>query len=133
MIDVLNRFSSLDSAAQTVHVLKYVFPRQFGLLNAFTVDPDGRNSTDDLKSFMFRENEISSLEEQRPRRASQPGCAASDGGTEQIKVPKRLRGSAIELIRKLRTRNARCSYVELLRYYCPTDVRHSYHLRVVSN
>lgn len=116
-----------------MHVLKYVFPRQFGLLNAFTVDPDGRSNTDDLKSFMFRENEISSLQEQRPRRGPQNGCAASDEGIEQMKVPKRLRGSAIELTRKLRARNARCSYVELLRYYCPTDVRHSYHLRVVSN
>ncbi|KAJ5312719.1 hypothetical protein N7508_003549 [Penicillium antarcticum] len=117
---VLNRFSTLGSAAQTVHVLKYVFPRQFGLLNAFTVDPNGPNSTDDLKSFMFRENEISSSEDQKPRRAHNE-CDASDGGVGNTKVPKRLRGSAIELVRKLRTRNSRCSYLELLRYYCPTD------------
>ncbi|KAJ5757647.1 uncharacterized protein N7511_006341 [Penicillium nucicola] len=117
---VLNRFSSLDSAAQTVHVLKYVFPRQFGLLNAFTVDPDGHNSIDDPKRFMFRENEISAREEQKPGRAHN-GRDASDGGIGNTKVPKRLRGSAIELIRKLRTRNSRCCYLKLLRYYCPTD------------
>jgi telomerase reverse transcriptase len=81
---------------------------------------------------MFRENEISSLEQHRSRRIHNE-CTASDGDIANTKVPKRLRGSVTELIRKLRTRNAQCSYVELLRYYCPTDVRHSYHSRETSN
>lgn len=41
-------------------------------------------------------------------------------------VPKRLRGATIELIDRLRTLNYRCSYTELLRHYCPVEVRCSF-------
>ncbi|EKV10805.1 Telomerase reverse transcriptase, putative [Penicillium digitatum PHI26] len=122
---VLSRFLSLDSMAQTVHVMKYIFPRQFGLLNVFTLDSDGHNIMDDSKSFMFRESEISHLEEEKRRQRPQSTneFADADFGSERtIKVPKRLRGITIELVRKLRNRNAQCSYGELLRYYCPTDI-----------
>ncbi|KGO41911.1 Telomere reverse transcriptase [Penicillium expansum] len=121
---VLSRFSSLDSMAQTVHVMKYIFPRQFGLLNVFNLDSDGRNSMDDSKRFMFRESEISRLEEEKRLQRPQPPIEFADadcGGERTIKVPKRLRGITIELVRKLRNRNAQCSYKELLRYYCPTE------------
>jgi telomerase reverse transcriptase len=37
-------------------------------------------------------------------------------------VPKRLRGATIALIDRLRTLHHRCSYTELLRYYCPVKV-----------
>ena len=63
--DVLNRFASLDSMAQTVHVMKYIFPRQFSLLNVFTSDSDEPKKMDDSKEFMFREREISHLEERQ--------------------------------------------------------------------
>ncbi|KAJ5356035.1 reverse transcriptase [Penicillium concentricum] len=121
---VLSRFSLLDSMAHTVHVMKYIFPRQFGLLNVFTLDPDACKNTDASKGFMFRETEISRLEEekrlQRPQLGN--GFAGKDcGAVKSIKVPKRLRGITIELVRKLRNRNAQCSYGELLRYYCPTE------------
>lgn len=124
--DVLNRFSSLDSMAQTVHVMKYIFPRQFGLLSVFTLNSNGRNIMDDSKRFMFRESEISHLEEEKRLQRPQPEIefADADHGVRSCKVPKRLRGITIELVRKLRNRNAQCSYGELLRHYCPTEVRH---------
>ncbi|KAJ5938172.1 hypothetical protein N7454_004514 [Penicillium verhagenii] len=37
------------------------------------------------------------------------------------KLPKRLRGQAVELTQQLRTRQARCSYEQLLKHYCPTE------------
>ncbi|KAJ6184750.1 Telomere reverse transcriptase [Penicillium mononematosum] len=120
---VLSRFSSLDSMAQTVHVMKYIFPRQFGLLNVFTSDSDGRNTMDDSKRFIFRESEISRLEEAKRLQRPQPEIefADADHGVRSCKVPKRLRGITIELVRKLRNRNAQCPYGELLRHYCPTE------------
>ena len=125
--DVLNRFASLDSMAQTVHVMKYIFPRQFSLLNVFTSDSDEPKKMDDSKEFMFREREISHLEERQRLQRPQPGNESADagcGGVRSVKVPRRLRGITIELVRKLRNRNAQCSYGNLLRYYCPTEVRH---------
>ncbi|KAJ5496602.1 reverse transcriptase [Penicillium fimorum] len=121
---VFSRFSSLDSMAQTVHVMKYIFPRQFGLLNVFTLGPEARKNVDASKSFMFRESEISRLEEEKHLQRPQLGnefAGTDSGGVRSAKVPKRLRGITIELVRKLRNRNARCSYGELLQYYCPTE------------
>ncbi|KAF7530544.1 hypothetical protein PCG10_000053 [Penicillium crustosum] len=121
---VLSRFSSLDSMAQTVHVMKYIFPRQFGLPNVFKLDSDSRNVMDDSKNFMFREGEISRLEKEKQHQRPQPKNEFADAdyaGVRSVKVPKRLRGITIELVGKLRNRNAQCSYGELLRYYCPTE------------
>lgn len=113
--------------AQTVHVMKYIFPRQFGLLNVFTLDSENRNSADEWKGYVFRESEITLLEEKIRRQRLQPQIESADAdccGVRSIKVPKRLRGNTTELVRKLRNRNAQCPYAELLRYYCPTEVRH---------
>ncbi|KAJ5247280.1 Telomere reverse transcriptase [Penicillium chermesinum] len=99
---VLNRFASLDSRAQTIHVMMYMFPRQFGLRNAFSSTEDHNARTDYFKSQAFREDDI--FREGR-----------------SLKVPKRLRGTAMELVHSLRIRHSRCSYAEILRYYCPTS------------
>jgi telomerase reverse transcriptase len=107
--------------------MKYIFPRQFGLLNVFTLSPDAREKMDASKSFMFRESEISRLEEEKRLQRPQLGNEFTDadcGSLGNVKVPKRLRGITIELVRKLRKCNAQCSYGQLLRYYCPTEVRH---------
>ncbi|KAJ5952017.1 uncharacterized protein N7479_010430 [Penicillium vulpinum] len=117
---VLSRFSSVDSMAQTVHVMKYIFPRQFGLLNVFTSDLDELKKMDVLKGFIYRESEISHQEKRLQRPQPENQFADADCGERSVKVPKRLRGITIELVRKLRNRNAQCSYGELLRYYCPT-------------
>lgn len=41
----------------------------------------------------------------------------------KLRVPKRLRGDLVLLIEKLRILNQRCSYTEMLRHYCPIEVR----------
>lgn len=63
--DVLNRFPSSGSLSQTVHVMKYIFPRQFGLHNVFTCLPDSRMSTLPVNDYSSREEEISQSEKQR--------------------------------------------------------------------
>lgn len=106
--------------------MKYIFPLQFRLVNVFTLDSGGRNNIDEWKGNMFRENEISLLEDKMHVRRSKPEPESADTVRDErrIKVPKRLRGTITELVRKLRNRNAQCSYGKLLRYYCPTEVRH---------
>ncbi|RMZ38088.1 telomerase reverse transcriptase [Aspergillus flavus] len=100
---VLNRFPSSDSLLQTVHVMKHIFPRQFGLHNVFTCLPDTRTSTLPVKDYSSREEEI----------------AQSEKRSGSTKIPKRLRGRALQLVQQLQNRHERCSYRELLRYYCP--------------
>lgn len=96
--DVLNRLSSAESLRQTVTLLQYMFPRQFGLPNVFTSKtPQG------LLHRPFR------LEDQ-----------------ETPKIPKRLRGTLVELVQGLQRRNRHCAYTELLRYYCPDVCCHLY-------
>ncbi|KAJ5331188.1 Telomerase reverse transcriptase [Penicillium atrosanguineum] len=119
---VFNRCSSLDSSAQTVHVMKYIFPREFGLNNVFTVSADSNSSVDMLSNHNRRESEIARNDEQRRQRRCQSSgdqLRAELGGNLSEKVPKRLRGKAMELISRLRLNHARCSYGELLKYYCP--------------
>lgn len=41
---------------------------------------------------------------------------------QSLKLPKRLRGQPLQLVRALQKRNKSCPYTELLRYYCPLDV-----------
>ncbi|OGM45577.1 hypothetical protein ABOM_006259 [Aspergillus bombycis] len=100
---ILNRFPSSGSLSQTVHVMKYIFPRQFGLHNVFTCLPDRRTSTLPVNDYSSREEEISQSEKR-------------SGST---KIPKRLRGRAVELVQQLQNRHQRCSYRELLHHYCP--------------
>lgn len=40
----------------------------------------------------------------------------------KLRMPKRLRGDVVALVNKLRVLNQRCSYIELLRHYCPVEV-----------
>lgn len=93
--------------------MKYIFPRQFGLHNVFTSVTDNRQTVQPFKDYTMREDEIA----QARRRTRSIG--AND---ESQKIPKRLRGMVLDLVQKLQNRNKRCSYVELLRYYCPSEV-----------
>ncbi|KAG2412542.1 hypothetical protein HFD88_010099 [Aspergillus terreus] len=99
---VLNRYPSSSSLPDTLHVLKYIFPRQFGLHNVFTSVPNSRETSLPVKDYFSREEEIANAAKQR--------------GSN--KIPKRLRGGIIELVQHLQNRHKHCSYGELLRYYC---------------
>lgn len=105
--------------------MKYIFPRQFGLDNVFTVSDAGGKNNHQSQSHEFRENEILKHDDQRWQRLSGTGEDCLSTLTKEklsSKLPKRLRGQALDLAQKLRTRHARCSYGALLQHYCPADV-----------
>jgi telomerase reverse transcriptase len=106
-IHVLNRYPDLSSFEQSVHIAKYVFPRQFTLHNAFTSTVDTRETTQAFKDYTLREQEITLTDERSKRNAKF--------------LPKRLRGGPIEVVEEMRKRHAKLSYIELLRKYCPVD------------
>lgn len=111
-LDVLNRFPNPEEPIHTIHVMKYIFPRQFGLHNVFTSQVDQRQTVQPFKDYTLREEEITHSEElERAKRQQQ-----------LPKVPKRLRGCPFQLVKKLQKRNRNCSYTELLRHYCPIEV-----------
>ena len=89
----------------TIQVMMYIFPRQFGLHNVFTDDVDPRQTVQPFKDYTIREDEIST-------RYPASVCP---------KIPKRLRGKAVQLVRKLQIQHSRCPYKELLEHYCPVS------------
>ena len=108
-VHILNRNTDVNSSDQNVHFLKYVFPRQFGLHNVFTSFVDSRETTQPFKDYTLREQEIDQqMKKQKPNK--------------KLKIPKRLRGAPTEIIQCIRKAHSQISYVELLRYYCPTPL-----------
>ncbi|THW51264.1 hypothetical protein D6D21_01495 [Aureobasidium pullulans] len=101
--DILNRIRRDEELDKNAHMLKYIFPRQFGLHNVFTNDVDTKNSAQPFKDYTLREQEIKS----------------GNKNLKQRSLPKRLRGKCETLINQLRTRHERCAYSALLQYYCP--------------
>lgn len=81
----------------------YIFPRQFGLHNVFTHNVDYRETVHPFKDYTLREDEI---HEKYP-------------SVSTAKIPKRLRGKAVDLVQKLQILHNRCPYKKLLEYYCP--------------
>ena len=109
MLDALNRCSDYRDIAQTVHLMKYIFPRQFKLHNAFTSKVDSTETTYAFRDYTLREQEIRKVEELR-------------GTSKRVRVPKRLRGAGKLLIAKLQRLHSRCSYTQLLKHYCHSQV-----------
>ena len=117
--DVLNRFPKRDDRSQTMHILRYIFPRQFGLHNVFTSKVDRRETAMPFKDYTLREKEIhQSMSKALERKSTD----AEEVRRWKSRIPKRLRGATVALIDRLRTLNQRCSYTELLRHYCPVKV-----------
>ncbi|EFQ29316.1 telomerase reverse transcriptase [Colletotrichum graminicola M1.001] len=120
-IHVLSRFPSIRCSNQTseeekstiaqanerntLKVMMYIFPRQFGLHNAFTSSVDRSTTSQKLADYTLREEEISSLSEK-----------------QKLRLPKRLRGDAKRLVERLQLLHGRCAYAELLRHYCPSAI-----------
>lgn len=96
----------------TIRIMMYIFPREFGLHNVFTSQVDPRETVQPLKDYTLREEEITRVY----------GRRLTEDISSKIRVPKRLRGKAIELVKKLRISHRLCSYKELLRCYCPSLV-----------
>lgn len=113
-IDVFNRYPDASDMDHTVQIIKYIFPRQFGLHNVFTSSVNKRETVQPFQDYTLRENEMARLRAARSNR----GTAIQDDN----KVPKRLRGDLVCLIQKLQKRHKACSYNELLKHYCPPEV-----------
>jgi len=114
-VHVMSRYHNLDSHAETVHVMKYIFPRQFGLHNAFTSAVDLQDTSQPFKDYTLRESEIAKQQMKRRFRPGQPSLPAD-------KVPRRLRGSCFRLVERIRKRHSRCSFRALLDHYCPRSL-----------
>ncbi|EFW14423.1 telomerase reverse transcriptase [Coccidioides posadasii str. Silveira] len=111
-IHVLNRYPDCNDLKHTVHIMKYIFPRQFGLHNVFTSVVDSKQTAQSFKDYTLREEEMA---------MKKKTCPGKFSNENLNKLPKRLRGNLVGLIQKLQKRHQRCSYVELLRHYCPVE------------
>jgi hypothetical protein len=100
--------------------MKYIFPRQYGLHNVFTSKVDSRETAMPLKDYTLREKEI---HQHMCRELGDKLNNTGEIAKWKLRVPKRLRGDLFLLIEKLRILNRRCSYTEMLRHYCPIEVR----------
>ncbi|KAH0423512.1 telomerase reverse transcriptase [Colletotrichum camelliae] len=89
----------------TVKVMMYIFPRQFGLHNVFTSKVDHLKTAQKLPDYTLREEEINSLFKD-----------------QKIRTPKRLRGDVKRLVEHLQLLHGRCAYAELLRHHCPSAI-----------
>jgi telomerase reverse transcriptase len=109
---VLNRYRDLNDSKQSVHIMKYMFPWQFGLHNIFTGIVDKTETAQEFKDYTLREHEIKYKERQT---VGKVGANRAKGP----KIPKRLRGEAFMMVEEVRKRHSRCSYTQLLRHHCP--------------
>lgn len=90
-----------------------MFPRQFGLHNAFDSKVNYSETSQRLKDYTLREQEIQ----------DRFGDLASNEAGPKKPNPKRLRGKVKELVRKLQIMHSRCSYSKLLQHYCPVGIQ----------
>lgn len=100
-IHVLRRRSNTKDEQDTIHFMKHVFPRQFGLHNVFTSSVDKKTTTQPFYDYLYREDEINAQQRH-------PGTW----------LPRRLRGPVLQLAQSIRRRHAKCAYVQKLRHYC---------------
>ncbi|RQM07237.1 hypothetical protein DH86_00000949, partial [Scytalidium sp. 3C] len=91
----------------TTMLTMYIFPRQFGLHNVFTSIVDASNTVQPFPDYTERESEISAK------------YRSTHNLPRSVKIPKRLRGKPLDLIRKLQILHKICAYKQLLEYYCP--------------
>ena len=104
--------------------MKYIFPRQFGLHNVFTSQVDTKETAQPFKDYTLREQEIAASIRQLIRKR---GSENSSTACVKHRVPKRLRGQALDLVKRFQQLHSRCSYHELLKHHCPQNVSMSLH------
>lgn len=122
-LDVLNRAPYVQKGASatvdeinegnTLKVMAYMFPRQFGLHNVFTSTVDRTKTAQKFQDYTLREEELSAAFRQ----------TSGDKSALRIHLPKRLRGEAKRLTQRLQILHARCSYVALFEHYCPSPLK----------
>lgn len=132
LLDVLNRFPLKsqpkpgdkavgegppmvsEEERRIVHIMMYMFPRQFGLHNVFTSLVDRRQTAQQFMDYTLREEEIN---QKFPKEDA-------EGKPHKLHIPKRLRGETQHLVQRLMVLHGRCSYSELFQHYCPVSSRH---------
>ncbi|PSK43718.1 hypothetical protein B9Z65_7232 [Elsinoe australis] len=117
-IHVLNRCKDLDDDQETTHVMKYIFPREFGLHNVFTSTVTKEESAQPFLDYTLREQEI---KRQKLHQLSKRQTQGDNTHGIKSKIPKRLRGAPFELVRAIRKRHKSCSYSQLINHYCPIN------------
>ncbi|KAI8298309.1 Telomerase reverse transcriptase [Colletotrichum sp. SAR11_59] len=102
-----DRKTRLDQSNEqnTLKVMMYIFPRQFGLHNVFTSKVDHLKTAQKFPDYTLREEEINPLFKD-----------------QKIRTPKRLRGDVKRLVEHLQLLHGRCAYAELLRHHCPSAI-----------
>lgn len=98
----------VEQRRNTIKIMMYMFPLQFGLHNVFNSQVDTSQTAQRFQDYTLREEEITLAFPPKP-----------DGQSQLPKLPKRLRGDAEKLVERLQVRHGRCSFIELLRHYCP--------------
>ncbi|KAK6536115.1 hypothetical protein TWF281_000361 [Arthrobotrys megalospora] len=97
-IHVLNRCYNFKKRDNNVHVLKYIFPRAFGLHNVFTSTVNKQDTAQTFKDYTLREEEIDSMiskskNDRRLRKIlkkkeeTEPGCPDNDDDLHHGYVP----------------------------------------------
>ena len=118
-VHVLNRHGATNKDGLDVTLLKYIFPRQFGLHNVFTSDIDPKDTAQQFKDYTTRDLEIARYDHHwRQRRLAR----LENGQTLTPPLPKRLRGRVLQLVARLRKRHSKCAYAALLEHYCPNPL-----------
>lgn len=112
-VHVLNRHPDVTDLKQSVHVMKHIFPLQFGLHNVFLGAVDRGEAGHEFKDYTLREQEITYEEH---RNAYKYG---TNSRMKHTRIPKRLRGEPFSIVQRIRKRHANCSYTQLLRHHCP--------------
>lgn len=112
--DVLNRYPDPHNSLHTTHIMKYIFPRQFGLHNVFTSTIDPKETVQPFKDYTLREHEIT-----KNTRHAVP----NNPSNIRSHLPRRFRGAVFDLVIKLQKRHYQCAYYELLKHYCPLQDR----------
>lgn len=87
----------------------YIFPRQHKLHNVFTSEVDRTQTAQKFQDYTLREGEIATFTQTSANNICLP------------KTPKRLRHNAEHLVERFQILHGRCSYLELLRHYCPSS------------
>ncbi|KAA1467623.1 hypothetical protein DENSPDRAFT_769983, partial [Dentipellis sp. KUC8613] len=88
------------------HLSKYIFPRQYGLANAFTPTVQPKWLPHKLPDYADRENEIKTYDFRQGK---------------SFKTPKRLK-STLQLLEKMIWRHGKCHYRALRDMACPSHV-----------
>lgn len=112
---VLNRYPEIDNEQQAIHIMKYIFPRQFGLHNVFTSKVDRNETAHPFKDYTDRDQEID-RSDCHWRQSKITNETA--GRVSRRPLPKRLRSQVLTLVRLLRKQHSRCSYETMLEHYC---------------